>query len=61
MQKQHIIASDVTDGRQRGEMPPWQSKCENQTATSSDISVVVFFWFSVGCYFLRFSDHFMVI
>jgi len=22
MQKQYIIASDVTDGRQRGEMPP---------------------------------------
>jgi len=32
MQKQYIIASDADDGRQRGEKPPWQSKCENRTA-----------------------------
>ena len=45
MQKQYIIASDVTDGRQGDETPPWQSKCENRAATLSDISVLVFFWF----------------
>ena len=39
MQKQYIIASDATDGRQSVEMPPWQSKCENRTANLSDISV----------------------
>jgi len=46
MQKQYIIALDVTDERQSGELPPWQSKCENRTATSSDISVLVFVWVS---------------
>jgi len=56
-----IIALDVTDERQRGELPPWQSKCENRTATLSDISVLVFVWVSVGCCFLRFSDYFLVI
>jgi len=61
MQNQYIIASDVSDGRQRGEMPPWQSICENRTGTLSDISVLVFLWFSVGCCFLRFSDYFPVI
>jgi len=54
MQKQYIIAIDVTDGRQRSEMSPWQSKCENRTATLSDISVLVLLWFSVGCRFFAF-------
>ena len=56
-----IIASDETDVRQRGEIPSWQSKCENRTATLSDISVLVFVCFSVGCCFLRFSDYFPVV
>jgi len=54
MQKQCIVASDVIDGRHRGKMPPWQSKCENQTATLSYISILVFVWFSVGCCFFAF-------
>jgi len=33
MKKQYITASDLTDGRQRGETPPLQSKCENRTTT----------------------------
>jgi len=57
MQKQYLIASNVTDGRQRGEMPPRQSKCANRTATLSNFSVLVFFWLSLFCYFLRFSDY----
>jgi len=61
MQKQYLTALDVTDERQRGEFPPWQSKCANRTATLSDISVLVFVWVSVGCCFLRFSDYFLVI
>ena len=61
MQKQYIITCDVTDLRQRGEIPPWQSKCENRTATLSVISVLVFVCFSVGCCFWRFSDYFPVI
>jgi len=40
MQKQYIIALDVTEERQRGEMPSWQSKCENR--------ILVFVWVSVG-------------
>jgi len=32
MQKQYIIASDVTDGRKRGEMLPL-AKCEIRIAT----------------------------
>jgi len=55
MQKQYILASDVTDGSQMGEIPPWQSKCENRTATLSDISVLIFVWFSVGCFFAFFG------
>jgi len=54
MQKQYIIAGDVTGGKQRGEMPPWQSKCENRTATLTDISGLVFVWFSVVCCFCVF-------
>ena len=42
-------------------MPAWQSKCENWTATLSDITVLVSVWFSVGCYFLRLSNYFLVI
>ena len=59
MQK-NIIASDVTDG-EGGPNPPRQSKCENWTATSSDISILVFVWFSVGCCFWNFTDYFPVI
>jgi len=51
MLKQYITASDVTDSGQRRISPPWQSKCENRTATLSDISVLAFVWFSVGCCF----------
>jgi len=52
MLKQFITASDVTDGGQRSEFTlPWQSECENRTATWSDISVLVFVWLSVGCCF----------
>ena len=54
MQIQYIIAGDVTGGKQRGEMPPWQSKCENRTATLTDISGLVFVWFSVVCCFCVF-------
>jgi len=42
-------------------MPAWQSKCENWTATLSDITVLVFVRFSVGSRYLRFSYHFPVI
>jgi len=49
MQKQYIVANDITDGRQRGEMTPWQSKCENRTAILSDILVLVFVWVSGDC------------
>jgi len=59
MQKQYIIASDITDGGQRRKS--WQSKCENRTATLRDIWVSEFVWFSVGCCFLRSSDYFLVI
>jgi len=55
MQKQYIKASDANDGRQRGEIPPWQSKSENWTAILSDISVLIFVWFSVGCFFAFFG------
>jgi len=55
MQKQHIIASDANDGRQMGKMHPWQSKCENRTAILSDISILMFVWFAVGCFFAFFG------
>jgi len=56
MQKQYIIASDVTDGSQRGEMPP-PGNLNVKTgpaATLSDISVLVLVWVSVGCCFFAF-------
>jgi len=55
MQEQYIIASDVNDGGRGGNYPPWQSKYENRTATLSDISVLIFVWFTVGCLFAFFG------
>jgi len=30
---QYIIAGELTDGEQRGELHLWQAKCENLTPT----------------------------
>jgi len=30
---QYIIASELTDGEQGGELPLWQAKCESLTPT----------------------------
>jgi len=49
------IASGVTDGGQRGELTPWQAKCKSGLPLNScSISVLAFFWFSVGCCFCVF-------
>jgi len=36
-------------------MLPWPSKYENWTTTSSDLSVLVFVWFSIGCFIAFFG------
>ena len=36
---------------QRVELPPWQAKCKNWTYNS----ILIFFWFSVGCRIFSFE------
>jgi len=45
MQKQYIGANGEVDRRQLGEMPPWQSKCENGFSIRLVFSGLLFFAF----------------
>jgi len=55
---QYIIASGVTDGGQRGKLPPWQAKFNSRP-------IIFRFWYSFGLQyvvvFVCFSDYFPVI
>jgi len=52
---QYIIASGVTDGGQRGELPPGKLNVKTGLPFHlAYISVLAFFWFSVGCCFSMF-------
>jgi len=51
------LASGVTDEGEGGEPPSWQAKCKSR-ATYFPFLYLVFFWFSEGCFFLRFSGRF---
>jgi len=53
-----LTTSGVNDGG--ANRPPWQAKYKNRAPTYL-IYRLVFFWFSVDCYFLCFSEYFLVI
>jgi len=45
-----VKASGVTDGRQGGELPPWQAKCKHWAPLADKI----FLWFLTGCCLIAF-------